>query len=56
MVLTIIVGVVVGWFMLALAVAMLVGRAVALADRDYRRTMSRRRVAEPADRLMEVVA
>lgn len=59
MVLTIVIivtGVIVGWFVVALALGLLIGRAAALSERDHRRMVSARPPLESARRKAEVLA
>ncbi|WP_375400944.1 hypothetical protein [uncultured Amnibacterium sp.] len=55
MVLTVVIGVVVAWFVVALALAMLIGRAAALGERHHRRMVSTRPVLESVRRTAEFV-
>lgn len=55
MVFTVVIGVVVTWFVVALALALLIGRAVALGERSHRRAVSTRPALEPVRRTAELV-
>lgn len=56
MVLTIVIGVIAGWFVVALAVALIIGRAVALGEHEHRRVMSTRLPIDRPRRPVDLVA